>query len=155
MQGRDARRRAGYDAPVRAWLLALHLLGVILWMGGVFALGRLLADHARELPSVRPRYVWLEGRMSAWAALGALLTLGCGGALVGLYGLGWLRAAAWMRYKLVLVGAVAGIHVRLAVRRRRIARQAPDAPVPRTRFALLPGALGLLLFVILLLSIRR
>jgi putative membrane protein len=138
---------------MRPWLLAFHLLGVVLWMGGLLTLSRVLGYHAREAPSVRPRYTWLEGRLNYLVALpGAVLTVATGVGMAIFYGRAWFRAALWLHYKLALVAVVLTLHFSLTLRQRRIARQSPEAPVPRALFAAMHGTLGLLLIGILLLA---
>jgi putative membrane protein len=138
---------------MRGWLLAFHLVGVVLWMGGLLAFSRVLGYHAREAPSVRPRYSWLEGRLNYLVALpGALVTIGFGLGLADIYGLQWFRVARWMHWKLALVGVVLALHVTLTVKQRAIARQSPAAPVSRALFAALHGTIGLLLIAILVLA---
>jgi putative membrane protein len=141
---------------MRATVLAFHLLGVVLWMGGLLSFSRILGYHAREAPSVRPRYTWLEGRMNWLVTVpGAVITTGCGLWLIQIYGAQWFSVAIWMHWKLVLVGVVVVIHAFLTWKQRRVARQRPDEPVPRALFAALHGTLGLLLIAILLLAAHQ
>src|SRR5262249_26944314 len=121
---------------MRATVLAFHLLGAVLWMGGLLSFSRILGYHAREAPSVRPRYTWLEGRMNWLVTVpGAVITTGCGLWLIQIYGAQWFAVARWMHWKLVLVAVVVVIHAFLTWKQRRVARQRPDEPVPRALFA--------------------
>lgn len=141
---------------MRATVLAFHLLGVVLWMGGLLTFSRILGYHAREAPSVRPRYTWLEGRMNWLVTVpGAVITIGCGLWLIQIYGAQWFGVARWMHWKLVLVAVVLAIHAFLTVKQRKVARQRPDEKVPRALFAALHGTLGLLLIAILLLAAHQ
>lgn len=141
---------------MRATVVAFHLVGVVLWMGGLLAFSRILGYHAREAPSVRPRYTWLEGRLNWLVTVpGAVITIGCGLWLMRIYGMQWFVVARWMHWKLALVGAVVVIHAFLTVKQRRVARQRPDEPVPRALFAALHGTCGLLLIAILLLATHQ
>jgi len=142
---------------MRATLLALHLLGVVLWMGGLLTFSRILGYHARERPSVRPRYTWLEGRLNWLVTVpGAAITLIFGLWLTANYGgVTWLRATLWMQWKLALVAVVLVIHVVLTVKHRRILRAPPEAPLKRALFAALHGTLGLLLIAILFLAAHK
>jgi putative membrane protein len=138
---------------MRGWLLAFHLVGVVLWMGGLLSFSRILGYHARELPSVRPRYSWLEGRLNWLVTVpGAAITIAFGVWLANIYGMPWLRAARWMHWKLALVAVVLLIHAFLTVQQRAIARRSPDAHISRALFAALHGTLGLLLIAILILA---
>jgi putative membrane protein len=141
---------------MRATLVAFHLVGVVLWMGGLLALSRMMGYHAREAPSVRPRYVWLEGRMNYLVTIpGAVITIACGIWLMQIYGRAWLAQAVWMHYKLVLVAIVAVLHTGLTINQRRVARRPPDAPMRRPLYAAIHGTLGLLLIAILLLAAHQ
>ncbi len=138
---------------MRPWVLAFHLLGVVLWMGGVLTFSRVLGYHTREAPSVRPRYTYLEGRLNYLVTIpGAVITLGCGLWLMSIYGMQWFRVALWMHWKLGLVGAVAVIHLFLTLKQREIGRLPPEAPLKRALFAAMHGTLGLLLIAILILA---
>jgi protoporphyrinogen IX oxidase len=141
---------------MRETLLALHLVGVVLWMGGLLTFSRVLGYHAREAPSVRPRYTWLEGRLNYLVTIpGMVITLGFGGWLTAHYGADWLRVSKWMHYKLTLVAAVMVIHLVLTIKQRAIARAAPQAPMKRALYAALHGILGLLLIGILFLAAHK
>ena len=141
---------------MRAWLLTFHLLGVVLWMGGLLTFSRVLGYHAREAPSVRPRFTWLEGRLNYLVTIpGAVLTIAFGLWLTSIYGMAWFRVAVWLHYKLGLVAAVIVIHVVLTKKQRQIARAAPDAPMKRALYAALHGTLGLLLIAILALAAHQ
>jgi putative membrane protein len=137
----------------RGWLLGLHLIGVVLWMGGLLCFSRILGYHAKELPSARPRYTFLEGRLNWLVSVpGAVVTVGFGVWLAYQHGMQWFRVASWMHWKLTLVLLVVAIHAYLTVRHRRIVRQSPNDPLPRALFAALHGTIGLLMIAILLLA---
>ena len=141
---------------MRPTVLAFHLVGVVLWMGGLLSFSRILGYHAREAPSVRPRYVWLEGRLNWLVTVpGAVLTFGFGLWLAQIYGWSWFVVARWLHYKLALVGVVVVLHAFLTVKQRRVARQRPDEPVSRALFAAIHGTIGLLLIAILLLATHQ
>lgn len=136
---------------MRGWVLAFHLVGVVLWMGGLLTFSRVLGYHAKELPSVRPRLTFIEGRLNWLVAVpGFVLTVGCGLWLMSIYGAAWFRVALWMHWKLALVAAVLVIHVVLTAQHRRIRRRAPDEKLPRALYAALHGTVGLLLIGILI-----
>lgn len=61
------------------WLLVVHLLGVIFWMGGLLILSRMLGYHVKEELAVQTRLSAIEKRLY-WGALmpGLILTLGTG-----------------------------------------------------------------------------
>jgi putative membrane protein len=137
-------------------LLVAHLLGVVLWMGGLLNLSRILGYHAVEHPSVRPRYSWLEGRLNYLVTIpGALLTVGTGAAQAILDGAAYFSAARWLHWKLLLVAAILGIHVVLTRKHRALRRGPADAPIKKALFAALHGTLGLLLIGVLALAVLK
>jgi putative membrane protein len=141
---------------MRGWLLGFHLVGVVLWMGGLMAFSRIMGYHAKEAPSVRPRYSFLEGRLNYLVALpGAFLTVAFGVWMAYQHGMQWFRVAAWLHYKLALVAIVAVIHALLSVKHYQIRRASPSAPVSRALFASLHGTVGLLLIAIVLLATHQ
>ncbi len=140
----------------RTWLLTFHLLGAIVWIGSLMTVSRVLGYHAQEDPSVRPRFVWLEGRLNYLVAVpGALLTILCGLVLTVIYGSTWFRFALWLHIKLTLVLAIVILHALVIVKQRRIARQSPNDPIGRAFFAAAHGTIGLLLLAILFLAVAQ
>jgi len=140
----------------RGWLVGLHLIGVVLWMGGLLAFSRILGYQSKELPSVRPRLTFIEGRLNWLVAVpGAVLTIVFGVWLAVEHGEAWFRVAAWMHYKLALVVVVAVIHVVLTIKIGQIRRAAPTAPMSRGLYAALHGTVGLLLIAIVLLATNQ
>jgi putative membrane protein len=141
---------------MRGWLLGFHLIGVVLWMGGLMSFSRIMGYHAKEAPSVRPRYSFLEGRLNYLVAVpGAVLTVTFGLWMAWQHGMQWFRVATWMHYKLALVLGVVVIHVLLSVKHATIRRAGPSAPVSRALFASLHGTVGLLLIAIVLLATHQ
>jgi protoporphyrinogen IX oxidase len=140
----------------RGWLIGFHLIGVVLWMGGLMAFSRILGYQSKELPSVRPRLTFIESRLNMLvAAPGALLTIVFGVWLAVQHGAAWFRVASWLHYKLALVCAVVVIHVVLTIKIRQIRRAAPSAPMSRGLYAALHGTVGLLLIAIVLLATNQ
>lgn len=137
----------------RGWLIGFHLIGVVLWMGGLLAFSRILGYHAKELPSARPRLTFVEGRLNYLVAVpGAVLTIVFGVWLAWQHGMGWFRVALWLHIKLALVAATVAIHAVLSVKHWQIRRAHPEAPMSRALFAALHGTVGLLLIAIVLLA---
>jgi putative membrane protein len=137
----------------RGWLIGLHLVGVVLWMGGLLSFSRILGYHSKELPSVRPRLTFIEGRLNWLVAVpGAVVTLVFGAWLWWEHGRAWFAVASWMHYKLAFVVALAGIHLALTLKHRQVLRAPPAAPMSRGLYAALHGTVGLLLIIIVLLA---
>lgn len=140
----------------RGWLVGFHLIGVVLWMGGLLTFSRILGYHSKELPSARPRFTFVEGRLNWLVAVpGAVLTIVFGAWLLYDHGAAWFRVALWMHIKLVLVVAVAGIHMFLTIKHAQIRRAHPSAPMSRGLYAALHGTVGLLLIAIVLLATNQ
>lgn len=138
------------------WLLAFHVVGVVMWLGSLMALSRVLGYHTREPPSVRPRFSFVEGRLDVGGAMpGALLTLLTGLGLLAMEPMGWFRAQGWLHTKLLLVLFLALIHGGVRIRYRRMARQRADQPTSRAFFGAAHGIVGLLLIGIIILAIVR
>jgi protoporphyrinogen IX oxidase len=117
---------------VRGWLLTLHFIALVMWMGGLFMVVRLLGYHAIEPPSVRATLRRIEARANylyAWP--GAILSCASGALLVRLYGLAWLRVSLWLQVKLVLLAILLLIHLGITRAQRRIAGSDLDHPVAR------------------------
>lgn len=66
------------------WLKAFHIIGIIVWMGGLVTLARLLGHHASlESSDARESLIQFEKRSYFWAILpGFLIALGTGLALL-------------------------------------------------------------------------
>jgi putative membrane protein len=140
----------------RGWLIGFHLIGVVLWMGGLMSFSRIMGYHSKELPSVRPRFTFIEGRLNWLVAVpGAVLTVAFGLWLVIDHGMAWFRVASWMHYKLALVLGVVVIHVLLTVKQAQIRRAHPSEPMNRALYAALHGTVGLLLIAIVLLATNQ
>ena len=140
----------------RGWLLGFHLIGVVLWMGGLLSFSRILGYHSKELPSARPRLTFIEGRLNWLVAVpGAVLTIAFGLWLTIDHGAAWFRVAAWLHWKLTLVLATLVIHVVLTVKHHQIRRANPSAPMSRALYASLHGTVGLLLIAIVLLATNQ
>jgi protoporphyrinogen IX oxidase len=140
----------------RGWLIGFHLIGVVLWMGGLLAFSRILGYHSKELPSARPRFTFVEGRLNWLVAIpGAVITIVFGVWIAVQHGMVWFRVASWMHWKLALVAAVAIIHIVLTIKHRQILRAHPEAPMNRALYAALHGTVGLLLIAIVLLATNQ
>ena len=137
-------------------LLAIHLVGVVMWMGSLLALSRVLSFHTREPPSVRPRFSNLERRLDLFAAVpGAVVTLATGALQIALKPDGWFAVSLWLHIKLLLVAGILYLHIALHVRHRGLAREPADQVIPRAFFGISHGLLALLLIAVMLLAEYR
>lgn len=82
---------------------AIHLLGIILWTGGLMNLTRMVSFHMQEEPEVQKRLHYIEDRIYKFVTLpGMILTL-----LAGFYMLStnmeFYMKQPWMHAKLLFV----------------------------------------------------
>jgi uncharacterized membrane protein len=136
---------------IPGWLKGLHLLGIILYVGGFLALTRLLG-HAVRFPSAQSRadVVRVLKRMHLfveWPGLGILLGTGLF-MLVRDYGDKDYMKQGYFHAKLL---GVAGLLVCDILLSRSLFRMKPDAPPPKAAlFRILHGVAGLAMLLALL-----
>lgn len=91
------------------WLKAFHVIAVITWFAGLFYLPRLYVYHADATDSVGiDRFIVMERRLFALMTIGAVLSVGLGGAMLAAAPA--YLAMGWLRVKLVFVLLVIGYH---------------------------------------------
>lgn len=135
-----------------AWILALHVFGVILWMGSLLVLASLLGLVADEVGVSKERFLVAARRLFDVSANGgALATIGFGIWLI-LLDPAVLRQG-WLHIKLLLVVVIIVMHARLY--RRINALEAEPSEANRREFVMAHGILSLLLLAILLLVFLR
>lgn len=61
-----------------AWLLAAHLIGVFLWIGGLFSTYWLLRIHVQAPRDVHDKLTLMERSLAMVMDLGATLAIACG-----------------------------------------------------------------------------
>jgi putative membrane protein len=132
-------------------ILFFHVLGVILWMGTLFVVSRLLAEHA-EHPSVGEALTRLEQRLFATVIHGGAAVVIATGVLQVLEQPAFLRQG-WLHAKLLLVLAMVVLDVRLY--RRMQALHGLPAAVTRGELMKLHGYTGLVLIGIVFLAVVR
>ena len=130
-------------------ILFLHVLGVILWMGALFVVSRLLAEHATH-PASGEALTGLEERLFGSIVHGGAALVIATGVLLVLNDPGYLRQG-WLHAKLLLVLALVVLDVRLY--RRMQALHAMPSSVSRAEMFRLHGFLGLLLIAIVFLAV--
>jgi uncharacterized membrane protein len=126
------------------WLLTGHLIGVILWMGSLFAVYWLLRLHAQAPKDVLEKLTLMERSLALTMDLAATLAIGCGLTMAlsrgGTHPTSNLFAApggAWFHVKLTAV--VLGVLPVHGMVRGRIAKfsRGTIAPVPQWMWSLL------------------
>ncbi len=66
------------SAPTYNWVLALHLLSMVIWVGSMFAVYWLLRIHSHAPKDVLDRLTLMERSMALLMDLGATVTIICG-----------------------------------------------------------------------------
>lgn len=96
------------------WLKAGHIIFVIFWMAGLFALPRYFVYHQESVPGSPEEAIWVDRerkllRIILWPSLVVVWVLGLSLALTtGAFAQGWFHA------KLALVLALTAYHVWMA-----------------------------------------
>ncbi|MFQ5507859.1 MAG: CopD family protein [Leptospirillia bacterium] len=131
-----------------AWWLTFHLLGVILWSGGLLAISRMAAYHVVEEAAVQPRFAWVEGRMHWLVAVpGMVITLITAGGLlangpVPYGGMGWFHG------KMVLIAVLVVLHIVLYIKLNAL--KAHPEQAKKALFSAVHGTIGLIVIGILI-----
>ena len=99
-------------AGVYPWLLAAHLIFVIFWMAGLFALPRYLVYHQEALAGGRAdeaaTWVEREAKLRGIILTPAMIVVFALGIALATVGQHW--ASAWLHAKLLFVLLLAGYH---------------------------------------------
>lgn len=94
-----------------AWTLVFHMLGIVLWIGGLLMTTLLLSRHVQEsAPEARAALGRLERKsMRAMADPGALIAILAGITLI-LSNKSYYLHAGWLHFKLLIVLALIILH---------------------------------------------
>lgn len=136
-----------------AWWLTFHLLGVVLWTGGLLAISRMAAYHTVEAPEVQPRFAWVEWRMYWLVAVpGLVITLITAAGLLSTgplpyMSLGWFHAKLGLVVLLLVLHAV--LHVKLKALKARPEGQR------KAVFSAVHGTIGLTLIGLLIMAVVK
>jgi uncharacterized membrane protein len=65
-----------------AWVKSGHLIGVVLWIGGLFSVYWLLRMHASAPKGMLDKFTLMERSIALMMDLGAALAIGCGIAMI-------------------------------------------------------------------------
>ena len=132
-------------------ILFFHVLGVILWMGTLFAISRLLAEHATE-PTTGEALTPIEEKLFGSVVHGGAFVVIATGVLLVLNDPTFLRQG-WLHAKLLLVLALIVLDVRL-YRRMQALHADPDS-VSRAEMFRYHGLIGLALIAVVFLAVVR
>ncbi|HVB34576.1 MAG TPA: CopD family protein [Patescibacteria group bacterium] len=99
-----------------AWILVVHVFGIVLWIGGLLMTTVLLAGHARETsPEACSALTRMEKKsMRAMADPGALLAILAGISMI-LTNPSYYMHATWLHFKLTLVVVLIILHAFIGI----------------------------------------
>jgi putative membrane protein len=136
-----------------AWWLTFHLLGVVLWTGGLLSISRMAAYHTAEAPEVQPRFAWVEWRMYWLVAVpGMVITLIAAAGLLATGPLPYM-SLGWFHAKMALVVLLLGLHALLHVKLKAL-RAHPEGQ-RKAVFSAVHGTIGLTLIGLLIMTLVR
>jgi putative membrane protein len=134
-----------------AWVIVVHVFGVILWLGSLLVIASMLGRSAVSAAGGRSELIGATRRLFNGAHAGALVTIVCGIILVAMDPV--VMAEGWMHLKLGLVLLLIGTD--LLLWRRMVALESHPSALGRGQFAILHGVISLLLLGILILVFVR
>ena len=146
------------NAKLWSWLLSGHLIGVFVWVGGMFATYWLLRIHAHSPKEMHEKLTLMERSMALMMDLAATLAIGCGVALILFEtptnptgNLLTQKGAGWLHIKLtVVVLGILPVHGMIRARIKKFG-QGNISPVPQWQWTLLLAsitAIAILVFVV-------
>jgi uncharacterized membrane protein len=128
------------SASLYLWVLPAHIIGLFLWMGGLFAVYWLLRVHSSAPKEVHEKLVLMERSLALMMDIAATLAIGTGLALAlahpqgNLFGLphhGWLHA----KLTIVVLG-ILSVHGMTRARIKKFS-QGKISDVPQWQWSLL------------------
>lgn len=127
--------------------LMFHVLGMVLWMGGLMNLTRMVSFHVGEEPEVQKRLYYIENRLFKFVTLPGLgITL-----VAGLYMLSnnmdYYMKQPWMHGKLLFVGIMLAVTALLQGKLNELANN--HAKQSAKAFKIAHGITGLMLILII------
>jgi uncharacterized integral membrane protein (TIGR00701 family) len=131
-----------------AWWLTFHLLGVILWAGGLLGISRMAAYHTAEAAEIKPRFAWVEWRMYWLVAIpGAVITLITAAGILSVSPVDYSEQG-WFHGKMMLVGLLIGLNAMLHIKLKALTVN-PDG-VKKAVFSAVHGTIGLTIIGLLI-----
>jgi putative membrane protein len=137
---------------LRGFILALHIFGVIFWMGGLLMIASLLARVPEEVGLPKERFLGAaRGLFEVGTNIGAAVTIGLGIILIVMEPP--VLRQGWMHAKLLLVAVLLFYHVRFY--RRIMFLENNPSHSSRREFRVIHGMVSLLLIAILVLAVMK
>jgi uncharacterized membrane protein len=137
------------SAQTFQWVLAAHLLAVMFWVGGMFAVYWLLRIHAHAPKDVHEQLTLMERSLALMTDISAAVAIGCGVAMiVSPVNLFTVHPAGWLHVKLaaVVIG-VLPIHGMLRAKIKRFG-QGQISPIPQWQWSLLLAAIAAIVIAV-------
>ena len=133
-------------------LIAVHVFGVIFWLGSLLVITSLLGRVPEEVGVAKERFILAARRLfDGGGNIGAATAIALGILLVLVEPA--VMRQHWIHVKLLLVAVLLVLHVRLY--RRIVALENEPASATRREFAILHGVVSVLLLAILALAIAK
>ncbi len=131
-----------------AWWLTFHLLGMVLWSGGLLTVSRMAAYHTAETPEVQPRLAWVEGRLYWLVTVpGAIITLITAAGLVANSPVTY-AGQGWFHGKMMLVALLIVLHTVMHIKLKDLKMHPENAK--KAVFSAVHGTIGLTLIGLLI-----
>lgn len=130
-----------------AIIKAIHILGIILWTGGLMNLTRMIAFHMQEESEVQKRLHYIENRIFKFVTLPGLLVTLAAGLYMLSTNMDYYMKQPWMHAKLLFVGIMLAI---TAIMQGKLSELATNhEKQPAKTFKMAHGITGLMLMLIL------
>lgn len=136
--------------PTLEWLLAGHLIGLFVWLGGMFTVYWMLRFHSHAPKAVHEKLVLAERSLALMMDLGAALAIGCGlgmafGQTPTVFG---RSGGGWFHIKLtVVVLGILSVHGMLRARIKKFG-QGNVSEVPGWQWSVLLGSITVIILLV-------
>ena len=138
--------------PIRGFILALHIFGVIFWMGGLLMIASLLARVPEEVGLPKERFLGAARQLfEVGTNVGAAITIALGLLLIAMDPS--VMRHGWFHAKLLMVAVLLFYHVRFY--RRIMFLENNPSHSSRREFRVIHGMVSLLLIAILVLAVMK
>ncbi len=132
------------------WLLSGHLIGLFVWLGGMFAVYWMLRFHSHAPEAAHEKLVLSERGLALMMDIGAALAIGCGlwlafGQTPTVFG---RPNGGWFHIKLtIVVLGILPVHGMLRARIKKFSRGNVSA-VPSWQWSLLLGSIAAIVLLV-------
>lgn len=132
------------------WLLAGHLIGLFVWIGGMFTVYWMLRFHAHAPKEAHEKLVLAERSLALMMDIASGLAIGCGVAMIFRYTPNLLArpGAGWFHIKLtVVVLGILSVHGMLRARIKKFS-QGNISAVPGWQWSVLLGSVTAIVLLV-------